>query len=199
MRLMMVSPGRGAASVVAAQARLAARAGIDLFQLREKTLTAHALLELAREVQRALSGSVTHLIVNGRADVAVLAGAVGVHLPADGLSAHDVRRAFPGLRIGVSTHDLEEARRAAAEGADYLVYGPVFATPGKEARATGATALADVVRAVAVPVLAIGGVTEENAALVRRAGARGVAAIRELQGDDLTSRVAALRRAWDAS
>jgi thiamine-phosphate pyrophosphorylase len=196
---MMVSPGRGAASGVAAQARLAARAGIDLFQLREKTLTGHALLELARDVQVVLSGSVTRLIVNGRADVAVLAGAFGVHLPADGLSAHDVRRAFPGLQIGVSTHDLEESRRAAAEGADYLVYGPVFATPGKEARATGATALADVVRAVALPVLAIGGVTEKNAALVRRAGAQGVAAIRELQGEDLTSRVAALRRAWDES
>ena len=193
---MMVSPGRGAASV-AARARQAARAGVELFQLREKRLGGRALLELAREVQASLSGTATRLIVNGRPDVAVLAGAWGVQLPAHGLPAHDVRRVFPGLEIGVSTHALEEARRAAAAGARYLVFGPVFVTPGKEARATGEAVLADIVRAVSVPVLAIGGITEKNAALVRRAGAQGVAAIRELDGDDLPRKVLALRRAWD--
>jgi thiamine-phosphate pyrophosphorylase len=195
MRLMMVSPGRGAASV-AARARQAAQAGVDLFQLREKGLGGRALLELAREVQASLADTATRLIVNGRPDVAVLAGAWGVQLPAGGLPAHDVRRVFPGLEIGVSTHSLEEARRAAAAGARYLVFGPVFETPGKEARATGEAALADVVRAVSVPVLAIGGITERNAGLARRAGAQGVAAIRELGGDDLPARVLALRRAW---
>lgn len=193
---MLVSPGRGAASV-AAQTRRAAEAGVDLFQLREKSLTGRALVDLAREVQAALAGSATRLVVNGRPDVAVLAGAAGVHLPAFGLSARDVRRVFPGLQIGISTHDLEEARRAAGEGADYLLFGPVFETPGKEARATGVAALAEVVRAVAVPVLAIGGVTASQAAAVRRTGAAGLAAIRELAGADLPARVTALRRAWD--
>jgi thiamine-phosphate diphosphorylase len=193
---MMVSPGRGAASV-AASARRAAEAGIDLFQLREKALTGRALLDLAREVHEALSGSPTRLIVNGRPDVATLAGAAGVQLPADGLPARDVRRVFPGLETGVSTHDLEDARRAAEAGAHYILFGPVFATPGKEARATGAAALAEVVRAVPVPVLAIGGVNEAHVSRVRRAGAVGFAAIRELEGQRLATRVAALRRAWD--
>jgi len=177
--LMMVTDRlRASGASLAEDVRSAAAAGLDFVQLREKDLAAGALLELARAVVAAVAGTGTRVLVNGRPDVAVLAGAHGVQLPSEGLPIAAVRRSFPLLLVGASCHDVAEARAAAAAGASLVLFGPVLPSPGKEARAQGLEALAEVARAVEADVYAIGGIDAESAPRALGAGARGVAAIR---------------------
>ena len=120
------------------------------------------------------------LLLNGRADVALAAGADGVHLPADGVPVAALRARFGrGLLIGRSTHCLEDVERARHDGADYVTFGPVYASPGKGA----AVGLAALRRAAAtgLPVFALGGVTLERFAELAATGASGIAAIRLFQ------------------
>ena len=162
--------------------RAAGEAGVSLVQLREKSLRPRVLHELAARSAELLRGTGTRLLVNDRADVARAAGADGVHLTARSLDAAVVRRAFGGdFLIGVSAHTPAEARAARDGGADFAVFGPVFDTPSKRAYgpALGLGQLGAVARALApFPVLAIGGVTRDNFARARAAGARGAAGIR---------------------
>jgi thiamine-phosphate pyrophosphorylase len=175
--LMVVSDRRRLQGrTLADLARAAARAGVDWMQVREKDLGGGALLREARDVMAAAAGSRLRVAINGRADVAFAAGAQGVHLPEQGLPARDVRDAFPGLEVGVSCHALEAARRAEEAGAHYVVLGPVFATTGKD-RPIGLQVLAAAVRALGLPLLAIGGITPANVASVWATGVAGVAAI----------------------
>jgi thiamine-phosphate pyrophosphorylase len=180
-----------------AAAAAAARAGIDYIQVREKDLPDGELARLASSIVRAVAGTRARVLVNGRPDVAVVAGADGVQLPEEGLPVAAVKRSFPRLVVGASRHSLEGARRAEAEGADFVLLGPIFATPGKEGRALGLGALAEVAGALRVPVHAIGGVSEANAARARSAGARGLAAIRPFLQPDVARAVRALRAAAD--
>jgi thiamine-phosphate pyrophosphorylase len=197
--LMMVTDRkRMGARPLAEQVRAAAAAGLDFVQLREKDLAGGALLDLARELAEAVAGTATRLLVNGRPDVALAAAAAGVQLPAEGLPVSAVRAAFGTLVIGASCHDLAAARAAEEAGASLVVFGPVFVTPGKETRAQGLEALAQVARAVSIPVYAIGGVDAHNAARARAAGAAGVAAIRPFLADAAGTAVRALREAWRA-
>src|SRR5438093_12558457 len=108
----------------------AARAGVDWIQVREKDLADRELARLAGAVVRAVEGTGARVLVSGRPDVAALAGAHGVQLPEEGLPVAAVRRSFPGLVIGASRHSVEGSRQAEAEGADFVLLGPVFATPG---------------------------------------------------------------------
>jgi thiamine-phosphate pyrophosphorylase len=163
--------------------RAAALAGADFVQVREKDLEGGALLALVSAVVTAVGGTNTRVIVNGRPDVALAAGAAGVQLPEDGLRVEDVKRAFPELMVGASRHDADGARRAALEGADFVLLGPVLETPGKESRALGLEALAAAARTAGVPVHAIGGMHRGVAAAAVRAGAAGVAAIRPFLAD----------------
>jgi thiamine-phosphate diphosphorylase len=177
----MVTDGRGRAASIEAlveRAAAAARAGVDVVQVREKTLSDRALLAVVSAVRAALRPLPTRLLVNGRPDIALAAGADGVQVPEDGLPVADVKRAFPSLTVGASCHSVDAVRRAAGEGADFVLLGPVFATPGKEERALGLDVLAAAAAAVVVPVHAIGGVTPARVAALRGAGARGGAAIR---------------------
>jgi thiamine-phosphate pyrophosphorylase len=167
----------GAAALIGRAAR-AARAGVDAIQVREKDLADRALCELVSAVVAAAAGTGTRVLVSGRPDVALAAGAAGVQLPEEGLAVADVRRAFPSLTVGASCHSVEAVRRAAGEGADFVLLGPVFPTPGKEDRALGTAVLAAATAAVAVPVHAIGGVTPARVPALRAAGAMGGAAIR---------------------
>ena len=179
--LTMVTEGGqsgGPVSGLVARAAAAARAGIDLVQVREKALSDRALLAVVRDVRAALQSTSTRVLVNGRPDVALAAGAHGVQVPEEGLPVAEVRRAFPSLTLGASCHSVEAARRAAGEGADFVLLGPIFATPGKEERTLGLDVLRAAAAAVAVPVHAIGGVTPARVAALRAAGARGGAAIR---------------------
>lgn len=160
----------------------AVAAGVTLIQLREKKLSARSLYQLTLQAAQITRGSATRLLVNDRADIACAAGADGVHLTAQSLDAGAVRRAFGrDFLIGVSTHSTAEAHHARAGGADFAVFGPVFDTPSKRdyGPPLGTRGLAETARAVApFPLLALGGVTLENASDVLRSGAQGVAAIR---------------------
>jgi thiamine-phosphate diphosphorylase len=160
------------------RAAAAARAGIDFIQVREKDLGDAALCALVRAVRKSLVGTDTRLLVSGRPDVALAAGADGVQVPEEGLPVSEVRRAFPSLVVGASCHSREAALRAAGEGADFILLGPVFASPGKEDRALGTDVLAATSAAVGIPVHAIGGVTPERVPEILAAGGRGGAAIR---------------------
>lgn len=162
-------PGRAAA---------AARAGVDIIQVREKDLEGAALRALVATVIAAAAGTATRVLVNGRPDVAVVAGAQGVQLPEDGLPVGPVKRFFPTLLVGASRHSPEGAKEAEAEGADFVVFGPIWATPGKEERAVGLEGLARAVASVRIPVHAIGGIEPGNARSVADAGAAGLLAIR---------------------
>jgi thiamine-phosphate pyrophosphorylase len=160
----------------------AVAAKIDLIQVREKALTTKVLYELARGAAETTRGGATKLLVNDRADVAAAAGADGVHLTTRSLPASVVRQAFGNdFLIGVSTHSLDEARAAHDARADFAVFGPVFETPSKARYGppVGLERLKHVcVELKPFPILAIGGVTEENFADCLRAGALGIAAIR---------------------
>lgn len=161
----------------------AAAAGVDFIQLREKDLSARAQFELARAArQRLRRFTATRLLVNDRLDIALAAGAHGVHLPASGLRPLAARRLAPAnFLIALSCHAADEI--AASAGADFIVFGPVFATPSKPgAPPQGLAALADACKAP-LPVLALGGITGERIAACLAAGAAGVAAIRMFQGE----------------
>ena len=177
----------------------AVRGGVDAVQLREKDLPAGALFELARELRRRCTRHGVRLLINDRIDVALAVGADGVHLPVDSFAAGDARALVgPGRLIGVSTHSLEQAQQASAAGADFVVFGPVFATPSKRpfGPPLGLEALAQAAGAVSVPVFAIGGVTVARADAVCRHGAHGIAAIAAvLEATDPTAAARALRRA----
>lgn len=170
-------PGDDVLPVIAA----AARAGVDLIQVREKDLDTRALLALVEKAAAACAGTSARLLVNDRLDVALAAGpGIGVHLPAESFSPRVLRTKFgEELLMGVSCHSLDEVKRAEADGANFVVFGPVFETPSKIAygRPLGLAALAEACRAVQIPVLALGGVTFNNAASCFAAGASGLAAI----------------------
>jgi thiamine-phosphate pyrophosphorylase len=161
--------------------RAAVEAEVVLLQIREKSLPARVLYELATRAAEITRDSKTRLLVNDRADIARAAGADGVHLTASSLPADVVRRTFGAeFLIGVSTHSLDEARAARDGGADFVVFGPVFETESK--RGFGAPQGLDKLRQVAdelrgFPVLAIGGISLENAGACFDAGASGIAAI----------------------
>jgi len=184
----------------------AARAGIDYIQLREKDLSARELESLAREAVRIVrdANHQTRLLINSRSDVALAAGADGVHLPADDIPASDARAVWSSALarnvqretrnavVAVSCHTAEEVRLAEAEGADFAVFGPVFEKVGTPLRA-GPDALHTACLG-RMPVLAIGGVTLQNARACLEAGAAGIAAIRLFQSGDLMKVTKELRR-----
>ena len=161
--------------------RSAAKVGIEMIQIREKSLEARSLYELVNEAMRSLPGPETRVLVNERFDIALAAGADGVHLTSRSIPVADVRRNVPdGFIIGVSTHFLDDVLEARDSGADFALFGNVFATPGKGEPA-GLEKLAKVCTAAApFPVVAVGGIDESNAGSVLVAGASGFAAIRYL-------------------
>lgn len=158
----------------------AVRNRIGMVQVREKQLPARLMFELVSGAVKIARDSATSILVNDRADVAVAAGADGVHLPADSLSVDLVREKFPLSIIGVSTHSLEAAQEAAGKGADYAFFGPVFDTPGK-GRARGPEVFAEICgRLKPFPVIALGGIDAANYEKVLACGGGGIAAIRFL-------------------
>jgi thiamine-phosphate pyrophosphorylase len=166
----------------------AAAAGIHWIQIREKDLETSKLTELVRLAAAGARETGTRILVNDRLDIALAAGAAGVHLGETALlveTVADWRRSagHAEFRIGASCHSTEAARAAEGAGADYIFFGPVFATPSKSAFGApqGIERLGEACRAVRIPVLAIGGVTVENAHSCLAAGAAGVAAIRLFQ------------------
>lgn len=173
----------------------AAVAGVDWIQLREKDFSGKEWQELARESLRRVreTGSQARILVNDRLDVALACGAGGVHLSENGIPVGEACRLrddfFSAQKppddflVGVSCHSMGAALGAARAGADYIYFSPIYFTPSKAnyGPPQGLGRLAQVCRAVNVPVLAIGGITCANAVECFRAGASGIAAIRLFQ------------------
>jgi thiamine-phosphate pyrophosphorylase len=150
-----------------------------MIQVREKDLPAAELFDLVCKVRDLAAGSKTRVLVNDRLDIALAAGIDGVHLPSNGLPAKRVR---PLIKLlGVSTHTAEEASAAEKAGADFIVFGPIFDSPGKSS--VGLDPLRRIATSIKIPVLAIGGITANNASEVLNAGAAGIAGIRLFQVD----------------
>lgn len=178
--------------------RAGCRASIPLIQLREKNLNTRTLYELTARAAEITRGTMTHLLVNDRADIARAARADGCHLTTRSVEASIIRRTFgTDFLIGVSTHSLSEAQAARDGGADFAVFGPVFDTPSKQVygEPVGLESLREAARTLSpFPVLALGGVTLENVSEISRAGASGVAAIRLFsESIDLDATVQAIR------
>jgi thiamine-phosphate pyrophosphorylase len=179
--ILDVKPGDLAALEARAAARLAA--GPSCLQLRAKGADAAAMRDAALRLRDLCRRAGVPFCVNDRMDVALAVEADVVHLGQDDLPLADAlalrARLAPGMRIGISTHTLAQARAAAEGGADYLGFGPCFPTATKENPdpVVGLEALAAVCAAVKVPVVAIGGITLENVAAVAGAGASAAAVI----------------------
>jgi thiamine-phosphate pyrophosphorylase len=179
-----------------------AAAGVDMIQLREKDLEVRALEELGHKAMAALAGSPSRLLINSRTDVALACGAHGVHLPANDMAASDVRAVFMRVGvsapvIGVSTHSVAEVASAEAHGADFAVFAPVFEKAGAASR-DGLEQLRRICHRTEaaqppMPVLALGGITVENAALCVASGASGIAGIRLFQHGNVETVVRKLR------
>jgi thiamine-phosphate diphosphorylase len=176
--------------------RAAAAAGVDFIQIRERDLPDRDLMALVRDALEAVSGTSTRILVNDRVDIALAAGAAGVHLRHDSVAAARVRAIVPpGFLIGRSIHDPDEA--ALAPECDFLLFGTVFASAGKPAghHVAGLEALRAACARARVPVLAIGGVDETNAPAVAAVGAAGVAAVGIFMADRSARELEAVVRA----
>ncbi len=164
------------------RAEAALAGGVGVVQVRMKTSPAGWILDAARRIVERARGRAL-VIVNDRADLAVLAGADGVHVGDDDLPPAEARRLVgEGRLVGRSTRTLEDARAALAAGADHVGFGPIFATRTKSIAVAprGVAQLAEVARALPAPVVAIGGITLEDVAAVAGAGAVAAALVEDL-------------------
>jgi len=193
--------GGGTHRALVSLIREAAVAGVDLIQIREPSLDDRALLTLTRDAIETVRQTAARVVVNDRLDIALAASASGVHLRGESFSAARLRPIVPpGFLIGRSVHDVDQAIAAAASGCDYLIFGTVFPSrnklPGHPVAGLGH--LSEIAMAVRIPVLAIGGISTENAVDAINAGAAGVAGIDLFRsGVPVTSTVSTLRRSFD--
>jgi thiamine-phosphate pyrophosphorylase len=210
---LQAAPQKTSIDMLLGKIELISAAGVDWIQLREKDLSGRSSASLVREALRHVSNEAgnapadVRVLVNDRLDVAIAEQAGGVHLGESSLPVEDAKRLLAASRaeqipsrdfiLGISCHSLEAAQSAASAGADYIFFGPIFPTPSKAAYGApqGLDRLAEVCASVTIPVLAIGGITAENASTCFSAGAAGIAAIRLFQDSaDPRSIVRALRQ-----
>lgn len=195
--------------VLLSKIEAAAAAGVDWVQIREKDLSGKECAQLTGDALRLVARHAANratpakIIVNDRLDVAVSVGAGGVHLSERGLPIAEAKRLVSSssvsgdFLVGKSCHSLEAAKRAEESGADYIHFGPIFFTPAKAVYGApqGLERLAEVCRAVSIPVIAIGGITLENFSACLAARASGLAAIRLFQdAPEMTTAVRSLRK-----
>ena len=175
----------------------AARAGVDLVQIREKDLPARELAALVQAAIHDARGTNARIVVNDRLDVALALGAAGVHLGMQSMPPRPVRDCVPrDFLVGVSCHSLHEALQAEEGGADYLLLGPIFPTLSKLSYGPplGLATLREVTARVRIPILALGGISVERAKPCVESGAAGIAGISIFQDcDSLEDRVRELR------
>lgn len=170
-----------------AVADMLAQAGVALMQYRDKRASPRRLLDVSQQLQAQLAPHGARLVVNDRADVACLAGAAGVHVGQDDLPVDDARRILgPAAWVGISTHNLHQVRAAESTSADYVAFGPVFATATKEHAepVVGLSLLREARRQTRKPLVAIGGITLERVGEVFDAGADCVAVARDLVANE---------------
>jgi thiamine-phosphate pyrophosphorylase len=200
---VITDPGlaRGHDHVAIAEAALAG--GADMIQLRDKTGSLRDLLPQARAIQALCRARGAVFIVNDRVDLALAADADGAHVGQEDLPAASARQLLGPKRVlGVSTHSLAQAEAARRDGADYIGFGPMFATGTKETAYTprGIEALRGVRGAVPLPILAIGGINLDNVSLVIEVGATAPAVISAVvAAPDIAAAAAAFRQRVDAA
>lgn len=186
LRLMLITDPVSPPEVLLGQVQAALRGGVTAVQVRRPGDSAQELYELVTALQPSTREAGALLIVNDRIDVALAAGADGVHLKGASLPPALARKLLgPHRVIGVSTHEGDEVASAAAGGADYAVFGPVFSTPSKAGvfEARGAERYRAVAAAAAIPVLALGGISRESLPALLPGPVPGVAVIRGLLGE----------------
>lgn len=176
-RLYVLLDGGTSESAQAERVQALVQVGVDIIQLRDKTLDDRALVCRARQLRKLTRGSRTMFVMNDRPDLAVLADADGVHVGQEELTVKDARTLVgPDRLVGVSTHSIEQARQAVLDGADYIGVGPVFPSGTKQFdRLAGLELVRAVAAEVRLPAFAIGGITADNLPLVREAGLGRVA------------------------
>ncbi len=173
--------------------RTLADAGLPCLQIRDKKLEGRELVRYSRAAVEVLAPTDAKIIVNDRVDIALASGAAGVHVGQDDMAIEDVRRiAGHRLCVGVSTHDIGQARDAVARGADYIGCGPTFPSSTKSFQQfAGIEFLAQVAQEISIPCLAIGGVGLNNLDQVIKAGIRGVAVSAAVHADTQPARAVA--------
>ena len=198
LRVLLITPESGSSSEVHAATESALRGGIRAVQLRDKRSSGRDVLHAAQNL-RALTRSFGALLfINGRVDVASACGADGVHLGVNEIPP-EAARALLGkaARIGFSAHTAAECK--SVKGTDWMTFSPVFPSPGK-GQPVGVEGLREAVHAAPVPVIALGGITDENVAFSLQAGAQGVAVIRSVYDavnvQDAAARLVAAVQEW---
>ncbi|OGL38352.1 MAG: thiamine-phosphate diphosphorylase [Candidatus Schekmanbacteria bacterium RBG_16_38_11] len=186
LKLYLVTDRKIAKLPLTSVIREALRGGVRAVQLREKDLSSRELYDLAKKIRKITREKKALFFINDRIDIALAAGADGVHLGWQSVPA-DKARKLTGNKfiIGVSTHSLKEALRAQKEGADYITFGPVYQTPSKEGLVDfkGPGAVKRVREKINIPLIAIGGIKEVNARDVVLMGADGIAVISAIMAD----------------
>ncbi|HMQ80868.1 MAG TPA: thiamine phosphate synthase [Ignavibacteria bacterium] len=178
---MVITSGKLRGNELVKQITALSAAGVKAVQLREKNIQAGDLLLIAKSAINKIGKSGTKLIANERLDVALLAGANGIHSSSHGIENMYIRKFAPGLLSGRSVHSVHEAVKAEKDGFDYILFGPIFRTPAKVkyGKPQGLKNLAEVCSSVKIPVFAVGGINPKRIKRCINAGAYGVAAIRE--------------------
>ncbi|MGB9590951.1 MAG: thiamine phosphate synthase [Candidatus Kryptoniota bacterium] len=165
---------------------------IRMLQLREKTLSDRKIIKIGKLIKSITKGSKTNFVINDRPDIAAICEADYVHLGQDDLDIDEVRRLFPNLKIGLSTHSIQQAKEALAKNPDYIAFGPIYSTNAKAKPdpPVGTNLLNEVVSMSSIPVVAIGGIFPENIQEIIKAGAKNFAMIRYFMGTpDLKAKI----------
>jgi len=166
--------------------------GIKMLQLREKNLFDKELIKIGKEIRNITKGTVTNFVVNDRPDIAALCDADYLHLGQDDISVEDARKIVGNMKIGLSTHSIEQAKEALKKNPDYIGFGPIYSTNAKAKpdKPVGTEQLKQVLEFANVPVVAIGGIFPENISNVIEAGAKNIALVRHfMQTDKFDQRI----------
>lgn len=166
--------------------------GIKMLQLREKHLSDKELIKIGKEIRSITKGTSTNFVINDRADIAAICDADYLHLGQDDISMEDARKIVGNMKIGLSTHSIEQAKEALSKNPDYIGFGPIYPTNAKAKpdKPVGTELLKQVLGFANVPVIAIGGIFPLNINQVIEAGAKNIAMVRYfMQTDEFDKRV----------
>lgn len=175
---------------------------ISMMQLREKHLPDRELLKIARDLRAVTRGTNTRLVINDRSDIARLCEADFLHLGQDDMTLDDARNIVGDMKIGLSTHSLDQARKALEQKPDYIGFGPVYPTNAKANPdpPVGTALLSEVLKFANVPVIAIGGIFPENLDEVLETGVRNIAMVRYfMQTQNFEDRIKKLQKRLQSS
>lgn len=174
--------------------------GIKMLQLREKNLSDRELIKIGKEIRSITKGTGTNFVVNDRPDIAAICDADFLHLGQDDISIEDARKVVGNMKIGLSTHSIEQVKSALKKNPDYIGFGPIYPTNAKAKpdEPVGIEQLKQVLAFADVPVVAIGGIFPENIEQVINAGAKNIAMVRHfMQTDEFDMRTRDLNKLFN--